>query len=64
MSDSRKHQVGHRRFAGTQAVCDLAVARGDRHLRHCRHVHRTSREIVGARRGSPLIIGIGDGEIS
>jgi len=38
------------------------AARSHRHLRTRRYLHRFSQTIVGARRGSPLIIGIGKDE--
>ena len=38
------------------------AARSHRHLRNCRDLRRQPDTIVGARRGSPLIIGIGNGE--
>ena len=50
-----------RRIRSTQAVAARA-ARSHRHLRHRRDLRRSPDVMVGARRGSPLIIGVGDGE--
>ena len=58
----RAQRHGDHASRSPQAVMN-ALARSHRHLRHRRDLRRTIPDVmVGARRGSPLIVGVGEGE--